>query len=215
MRVLLLAVLALALLASPAAAATQTKLADVTIPASDGVDLVGDVYLPGDGKAKYPAVIDMEPYGRSSSTEYVDHGYARINTDVRGSGKSGGALCLLCLREQQDVYDVVEWRPGSRGATARSRCTATPTRRSPRCWAPRCARPTSRRSSSATRRPTPTATSSGRTACTTSRSSRAGSRARPRRRRSAWAASRSTSTAPSRSSPSRPSRCPTTGRPTG
>src|SRR4051812_21541863 len=121
MRVLLLAVLALALLASPAAAATQTKLADVTIPASDGVDLVGDVYLPGDGKAKYPAVIDMEPYGRSGSTEYVDHGYARINTDVRGTGKSGGALCLLCQREQQDVYDVVEWaarQPWSNGKVA-------------------------------------------------------------------------------------------------
>src|SRR3954463_11385278 len=95
--------------AAPAARAADTKMADVTIPASDGVNLVGDVYLPGEGTGRYPAVVDMEPYGRSSSTDYVDHGYARINTDVRGSGKSGGALCLLCLREQQDVRDVVEW----------------------------------------------------------------------------------------------------------
>src|SRR5947208_2661733 len=98
----------------------MTKMPDVTIPASDGVNLVGDVYLPGDG-GRYPAVIDMEPYGRSMSTDYVDHGYARINTDVRGSGKSGGALCLLCLREQQDVYDVVEWaarQPWSNGHVA-------------------------------------------------------------------------------------------------
>src|SRR3954452_17524340 len=108
MRALIIAVFALACLATPAMAAEQTKLADVTIPASDGVSLVGDVYLPGDGKARYPAVIDMEPYGRSTSTDYVPEGYARINTDVRGSGKSGGTLCLLCLREQQDVYDVVE-----------------------------------------------------------------------------------------------------------
>ena len=104
-----------------ASAAASTTLADVTIPASDGVNLVGDVHLPGDGKGRYPAVIDMEPYGRSTSTAYVPEGYARINSDVRGSGKSGGALCLLCLREQQDVYDTVEWaasQPWSNGHVA-------------------------------------------------------------------------------------------------
>src|SRR4051812_49751828 len=108
-------------LAAAAPAKADTKMPDVSIPASDGVNLVGDVYLPSDGKARYPAVIDMEPYGRSGSTDYVDKGYARINTDVRGSGKSGGALCLLCSREQQDVYDVVEWaakQPWSNGRVA-------------------------------------------------------------------------------------------------
>src|SRR3954464_8664799 len=107
--------------AAPAQAADNTKLSDVTIPASDGVNLVGDVYLPGGGTGRYPAVVDMEPYGRSSSTQYEDHGYARVNTDVRGSGKSGGALCLLCEREQKDVYDVVEWiarQPWSNGHVA-------------------------------------------------------------------------------------------------
>src|SRR3954466_9918660 len=107
--------------AAPAQAADSTKLSDVTIPASDGVNLVGDVYLPGGGTGRYPAVVDMEPYGRSSSTQYVDHGYARVNTDVRCSGKSGGALCLLCEREQKDVYDVVEWvarQPWSNGHVA-------------------------------------------------------------------------------------------------
>src|SRR3954463_9532325 len=107
--------------AAPARAADNTKLSDVTIPASDGVNLVGDVYLPGGGTGRYPAVVDMEPYGRSSSTQYVDHGYARVNTDVRGSGKSGGALCLLCEREQKDVYDTVEWiarQPWSNGHVA-------------------------------------------------------------------------------------------------
>src|SRR4051812_27718384 len=88
-------------------AAGMTTHSDVTIPASDGVDLVGDVHLPDAGDGRYPAVIDMEPYGRSASTDYVPQGYARVNTDVRGSGKSGGGLWLLCLREQQDVYDGV------------------------------------------------------------------------------------------------------------
>jgi putative CocE/NonD family hydrolase len=112
-----------AALAAPAttAAATTTKLSNVTIPASDGVNLVGDVYLPDDGQGRYPAVVDMEPYGRSTSTVYVDHGYARVNTDVRGSGMSGGALCLLCEREQKDVPDVIAWivrQPWSNGHVA-------------------------------------------------------------------------------------------------
>jgi predicted acyl esterase len=103
------------------AATGMTKLSNVTITASDGVHLVGDVYLPGAGRGRYPAVIDMEPYGRSTSTDYVPEGYARVNTDVRGSGMSGGALCLLCLREQEDVRDVVEWvahQPWSNGHVA-------------------------------------------------------------------------------------------------
>src|SRR5947209_14954356 len=112
---------ALALVAPRADAAAMTKLSDVTIPASDGLHLVRDVYLPGGGSGRYPAVVDMEPYGRSTSTAYVANGYARVNTDVRGSGMSGGALCLLCTREQQDVYDVIEWiarQPWSNGHVA-------------------------------------------------------------------------------------------------
>ncbi len=121
MRVLGVVGAALAAALLGCANASAAKLADVTIPASDGVNLVGDVYLPGDGTGRYPAVIDIEPYGRSSSEKYVDHGYARINSDVRGSGKSGGALCLLCDREQRDVYDTVEWvarQPWSNGHVA-------------------------------------------------------------------------------------------------
>src|SRR4051812_13870890 len=119
LRSLLLAAAALLCLAAPASAATT--LSDVTIPASDGVSLVGDVHHPADGKGRYPAVVDMEPYGRSSSTDYVEQGYARVNTDVRGSGKSGAALSLLGRREQQDVREVVGWiarQPGSNGHIA-------------------------------------------------------------------------------------------------
>ena len=42
------AVLAASAMTAAPASATVT-LADVTIPASDGVSLVGDVHLPGDG----------------------------------------------------------------------------------------------------------------------------------------------------------------------
>jgi putative CocE/NonD family hydrolase len=114
--------IATAALAAAAPASASVKQADVTIPASDGVNLVGDVYLPA-AQGKFPAVVDMEPYGRSSATPFLDAGYAHVNTDVRGSGKSGGALCLLCKREQEDVYDVVEWiarQPWSNGKVALS-----------------------------------------------------------------------------------------------
>jgi predicted acyl esterase len=100
----------------PAQAAPVT-MSDITIVASDGTNLVGDVHLPAP-TGRFPAIVDMEPYGRSSDTSYLGDGYAHVNTDVRGSGKSGGALCLLCEREQRDVYDVVEWvarQPWSNG----------------------------------------------------------------------------------------------------
>jgi uncharacterized protein len=117
-----IAVVVLVSLVVAAPASASVKNADVTVPASDGVNLVGDVYLPS-AQGKFPAVVDMEPYGRSSATPFLDAGYAHVNTDVRGSGKSGGALCLLCKREQQDVYDVVEWiakQPWSNGQVALS-----------------------------------------------------------------------------------------------
>jgi predicted acyl esterase len=114
---LLTAAVGASLLAVVPAEAAPTNLTDVTINASDGVHLVGDVHLPA-ATGRFPAIVDMEPYGRSAATTYVKDGYAHVNTDVRGSGKSGGALCLLCEREQRDVYDVVEWvakQPWSNG----------------------------------------------------------------------------------------------------
>ena len=104
----LAAAVAAILLCAPNAAGQPVTKHDVTIVASDGVHLSGDVHLPS-AHGRYPAIVDMEPYGRSTSTTYLKDGYAHVNTDVRGSGKSGGALCLLCYREQLDVRDVVEW----------------------------------------------------------------------------------------------------------
>ena len=117
---LALTALTVTLLTGSSQAAAPTTLTDVHIAASDGVDLVGDVHLP-DAPGRYPAIVDMEPYGRSTTSTYVQNGYAHVNTDVRGSGKSGGALCLLCTREQRDAYDVVEWvarQPWSNGKVA-------------------------------------------------------------------------------------------------
>src|SRR5256714_1374721 len=102
------AAVAVALAVPGVALAAPVTKHDVAITASDGVKLSGDVHLPG-ARGRFPAIVDMEPYGRSSATTYLKAGYAHVNTDVRGSGKSGGALCLLCYREQLDVREVVEW----------------------------------------------------------------------------------------------------------
>lgn len=79
------------------------------IPMSDGVHLNAEILLPEEG-SKFPVLLNMTPYGPATYfSTYLDHGYAHVNVDIRGTGGSGGALCIFCDREQQDVYDVVEW----------------------------------------------------------------------------------------------------------
>lgn len=40
---------------------------------------------------------------------WVKHGYAVINADMRGAGKSGGVLNILSQQEAEDYYDLIEW----------------------------------------------------------------------------------------------------------
>ena len=115
---LCLGVLALA----PATSHATVTMADVTIPASDGVSLVGDVHLPGDGTGRYPAVVDMEPYGRSSLDRRTSRTATRASTPTCAAAARAAARCACSAqREQQDVYDVVEWvakQPWSNGQVA-------------------------------------------------------------------------------------------------
>ena len=127
--ILLASLVLLAAAAAPAAGAADTKMADVTIPASDGVNLVGDVYLPGDGKGRYPAVVDMEPYGRSTLDRLRrprlrarQHRRARQRQERRRAVPAVPARAAGRLRRRR------VGRASSRGATATSRCTATRTR---------------------------------------------------------------------------------------
>ena len=97
--------------AAPAYADSSVKMSNVTIPASDGVNLSGDVYLPS-AHGKFPAVVDMEPYGRSTATPFLQNGYAHVNTDVRGSGMSGGVREIVAIapdRIQLIVDDTQKW----------------------------------------------------------------------------------------------------------
>ncbi|HWL65382.1 MAG TPA: CocE/NonD family hydrolase [Actinomycetota bacterium] len=95
----------LASLVSPAPAQESPTM----IPMSDGAHLKAEILLPTEGK-RFPVLLNMTPYGPATYfSTYLGNGYAHVNVDIRGTGGSEGALCIFCDREQQDVYDVVEW----------------------------------------------------------------------------------------------------------
>jgi putative CocE/NonD family hydrolase len=71
--------------------------------------LDAEVLLPEEGK-RFPVLLNMTPYGPGTYfSTYLGQGYAHVNVDIRGTGGSGGSLCIFCRREQRDVYEVVEW----------------------------------------------------------------------------------------------------------
>jgi uncharacterized protein len=50
---------------------------------------------------------------------WAEHGFAVVNCDLRGAGRSDGVCALLSDQEAEDVYDLVEWaatQPWSAGA---------------------------------------------------------------------------------------------------
>ncbi len=95
-----------------------------TIVARDGVELAAAVYKP-DGDEPVPALLAASPYRFDNNVLpaspqflwretgpidlYVERGYAYVNLDVRGCGRSGGEFRFLDRDEQTDLYDVVQW----------------------------------------------------------------------------------------------------------
>jgi uncharacterized protein len=97
---------------------------DVYVTMRDGVEIALRIYRP-DGPGQFPALYAASPY-RYDNNElpatplflwretgpiewYVEHGYAYVHADVRGSGKSGGEFGLLDESEQTDHYEIIEW----------------------------------------------------------------------------------------------------------
>ena len=92
--------------------------------ARDGVRLAVAVYKPK-GNGKCPAVFAASPYRFDNNNLppspqflwretgpidfYVEQGYAYVHLDLRGSGRSDGAFGFLDQREQNDLYDAIEW----------------------------------------------------------------------------------------------------------
>jgi predicted acyl esterase len=117
---------------------------DVPVKLRDGVTIYTDVLRPVDGE-KFPAIVAWSPYGKTipqkdvqsgvdpnevtglSKSEgpdagfWVCHGYAIVNPDVRGAGKSQGDIHAWGSVDGQDGYDVIEWiaeQPWSTGKVA-------------------------------------------------------------------------------------------------
>jgi len=117
---------------------------DVPVRLRDGVTIYTDILRPvSDGKA--PAIVAWSPYGKTipekdlpsgvdskevtglSKSEgpdagfWVCHGYAVVNPDARGAGKSQGDIHAWGGVDGQDGYDVIEWiaqQPWSTGTVA-------------------------------------------------------------------------------------------------
>lgn len=106
---------------------------DVLIRVRDGIHMAARIYRP-DGPGPFPTLFATSPYRYDNNTLpaqpmflwretgpiewYVDHGYAYVHADVRGTGRSEGEFEFLGKREQTDLYDVIEWigsRPWSNG----------------------------------------------------------------------------------------------------
>jgi putative CocE/NonD family hydrolase len=105
----------------------------VYVPMPDGVRLAVDVWLPeGVGEAvKAPSIVEFTRYWRATETqppasqltEYIqqslNHGYAYVVVDVRGSGASFGVReAEFSLAEVRDMPNIIDWiaaQPWSNG----------------------------------------------------------------------------------------------------
>ena len=110
----------------PGAAPARGAIIDETfqVKVRDGTEIGVRVYRPQDA-ARVPALFAASPYRFDNNSLpaspqflwretgpiefYVGKGYAYVHMDVRGSGRSGGDFGLLDRKDQQDVYDVIEW----------------------------------------------------------------------------------------------------------
>ncbi len=97
---------------------------DVRVTVRDGIDIGARIYRP-DGDGPFPALFAVSPYRYDNDdlpayplflwretgpiAWYVEHGYAYVHADTRGTGFSQGEYGFLDRAEQNDLYDVIEW----------------------------------------------------------------------------------------------------------
>jgi len=79
------------------------------VPASDGIHLATDVWLP-DGPGPFPTLLTRTPYQRKMgpAATYTDWGYAYVVQDTRGKYDSEGAFRPL-LDEAEDGAATLDW----------------------------------------------------------------------------------------------------------
>jgi predicted acyl esterase len=117
---------------------------DVSVRLRDGVTIYTDVLRPVDG-GKVPVIVAWSPYGKTIPQKdvqsgvdpkevtgltksegpdagfWVSQGYAVVNPDARGAGRSEGDIYAWGSVDGQDGYDVIEWiaqQPWSNGKVA-------------------------------------------------------------------------------------------------
>ena len=97
---------------------------EVQVTMRDGIRIGIALYMPKN-VARAPVLLAASPYRYDNNVLpaspqflwretgpiefYVERGYVFAHMDVRGSGKSEGEYEFLGRREQQDLYEVVEW----------------------------------------------------------------------------------------------------------
>ena len=94
----------------------QQALQFITMP--DGTKLAAYVFLPADASGKavsgsFPTVLIQTAYngglGGVADNYIVEHGYATVVVDVRGTGQSEGSWQAFGTVEQNDYGQVVNW----------------------------------------------------------------------------------------------------------
>lgn len=92
--------------------------ANVTITASDGTELYGNLYYPTNSKTgaaalgRFPVLLEQTPYGKDDTAApsyFVTRGYDFLITDVRGTGTSEGEWENLDPTEGRDGADWVRY----------------------------------------------------------------------------------------------------------
>ncbi len=82
------------------------------IPASDGIELLADLYIPGGIQPPFPAVIEITPYGGRFLSRigeiYATRGYLFLAVDARGRYRSSGNWDPLTY-DQKDGHRVIKW----------------------------------------------------------------------------------------------------------
>jgi putative CocE/NonD family hydrolase len=83
----------------------------VTIAAADGVELVGDLYVPA-GEPPFPAVVEITPYGAWQQAAlgdlFASRGFLYLAVDCRGRYRSAGHWEPL-VHDQADGHAVIRW----------------------------------------------------------------------------------------------------------
>jgi len=113
-----------------------TTTSDEFITMKDGTRLAANVTLPADASGhtvdgRYPTVLIQTGYNKDASTAspalggggnyVVQHGYAQVIVDTRGTGRSEGEWESFGALEQSDYPTVVDWvrkQPWSNGDVA-------------------------------------------------------------------------------------------------